>query len=897
MGDSSYEEPASYRVDSVIAVSKENRWHSLQRQKPQARKPVGVQMKAQTLVKRRSSGDLNSGKSSYQRSQSMQSMLPPPYESVVGGKRPVSAAVPVAIPHVPSDPRFSRSVSEDNASLSKYAPTSKSTPNLDKTVNDEDLQNGHDSPPKEARRNMAYNRPFSYVAPDAYKPRTTSTDDVQTVLATPVKATVVAVESSDAKPEITVVATPVEVIEASAEVKTSAPRSPEKPPVPPKPRSLSDALQEAVAARAERVSRKSSDSETEPGQRVRKSSAPETDAPSSFNFTDPSERKSSAPAKFSPRKKMEASEKVRTEIMTSLEEKFIEDESNGDKSPVKAKENGRFDLDTRDQEKQYRNDKQDVVVDLQKRRSSPSSKGEPSGSNKAGLVIASSADIYRRYTNPTSPTRDMNRQFSLDSSAEAVHKTSEKASDKLERQLSEPVSFDRNQSAHVTSKPLNTSAPAAPVPPPIQLSVRANPPKVAVPPPPPVILPNVSKTDVPSTPLAKGLITADALAAKKSNLKCAPQDKLAVSSDTPLRKHSAPASSNFAVEHGNLLAKAVAARAARMSAQSHSDTDLSGAPQTAQQPNTGVERKIGSPERNNSKGIALVMEARSVNSRGKPSPPVVPKKRLSSPDLRHRRQIGASERPLPFDIPAPVLSEEDKSVMLLDEVIRKEAESENWSLNSWNSGSDSSTEIFVPPPVWPSENHENVESLSRPWYECSSQSEESIPKASEPEKFNKTITTKKGFKIQLTFETKKEESPKPETSPRADYNDIDPVEPLKSKLTESSPRTASPRETPLEKEVIPEETDIDDVINTALPDKAANEDISFGLPPPPLLFTDTDEPYTALESPPLPPPPEFSPREPKPPLIYPEEENSASVASTPRSDDSDKVRRLFSSRW
>ena len=30
--------------------------------------------------------------------------------------------------------------------------------------------------------------------------------------------------------------------------------------------------------------------------------------------------------------------------------------------------------------------------------------------------------------------------------------------------------------------------------------------------------------------------------------------------------------------------------------------------------------------------------------------------------------------------------------MLLDEVIRKEAESENWSLNSWNSGSDSSNE-------------------------------------------------------------------------------------------------------------------------------------------------------------------------------------------------------------
>ena len=826
-------------------------------------------MKAQTLTKRKSTTDHNQGNAGGRRPQSVQGMLPPSYESVVG-KRPVSAAVPVAIPHVPSDPRFSRSASVDNSALSKYAPTSKSTPNLDKTIHNADLQNGHGSPPREARRRMAYNRPFSYVSPDAYNPTTTSESHTQKVVATPVKATVVAVESSETKPEITVVATP--VVEASVEVQTSAPRSPEKPPIAPKPRSLSDALQQAVAARTERMSRQSSETELEPMQRSRKSSAPEADSPSSFKLTEPRERKSSAPSKFNPRKKLEGSDKVRTEILTSLEEKFVEEESNGDKSPVRAKQNGGFDLDTQEQNK----------------HKSSSSNSEQSDSSEAGLVMASSNDIYRRYTSPTSPTRDINRQFSFDYSE--ARKTTVTTSDKLDRQLSEPVNFDHNRRATAASKPLSSAAPEPPPPPPpqIQLSVRDNTSKGVVPPPPPVILPNASKKDIPMTPVATGLVTADALAASKLKLKSAPKDKGDVTG-TPAKKHSAPAGSgdsrHFTVEHGNLLAKAVAARAARISAQSHSDTDLSAASPTAQMSSkTGIEKQLGSPERNNNKGI--VFDARSVNSRGRPSPPVAPKKRLSSPDLRHRKHRGETERSLPFDIPAPVLSEEDKSVMLLDEVIRKEAESENWSLNSWNSGSDSSSEIFVPP----SEHRENVDNMSRPWYECSSPSEESISKASEPEKFNKTITTKRGFKIQLTFETKKEESPKPTgTSPRTGYNEIDPVEPIEPKLIASPVRTETRKEMPLGKEIIPEETDFVVAINTPAQDKAVNEDDSYGLPPPPLLFTDTNEPYTELDSPTLPPPPEFSPREPKGPLNYPEEDNAASTPSSARSDDSDKV--------
>lgn len=53
-----------------------------------------------------------------------------------------------------------------------------------------------------------------------------------------------------------------------------------------------------------------------------------------------------------------------------------------------------------------------------------------------------------------------------------------------------------------------------------------------------------------------------------------------------------------------------------------------------------------------------------------------------------------------FEVFVLLLLEEDRFVMLLDEVIRKEVESENWSLNFWNSGSDLSIELFVFLLVW-----------------------------------------------------------------------------------------------------------------------------------------------------------------------------------------------------
>lgn len=877
MGDSSYEDPACYRVDSVIAVSKENRWSTLQRQKPHSRRPVGVQLKAQNINKLRgkSTSDLSTGKGSVGvRASSMQIVVPPMYDAVLN-KRPVSTVIPVATPHVPGDLRIPRSASIDNSSLSKQLSTYKSTPNLDKTVNHADGMNGYGTLPLGVYRSMALNRPFSYVGPDSPVP---SGNELQTVV-----ATVVGADSFESKS--TVLATPVEVFETGTGAQTSPSRSPEKPSLPPKPRSLSDVLQEAVAARAERMSQQSSDTEMEPVQRSRKFSAPDS-VDSSFRLTERKERRCSAPTKVNPRKKLEASEKVRTEIMSSLKETFIEEES-GCKSPLR---NGRFDFDARPPQKLI-SDREKTLINSQ--TASSSLNGERNNSEKEGLGLTSSNVVYSRSTNPTSQARDMNRQFSLDSS-EAKRQTTLIKSDKLERQVSEPVSVERNVSSN--------AVPAAPTPPPppppqIQLSARANLSSSPGPPLPPATLPILAKKDIPGTPVTTGLITADALAASRLKLKPAVKDESDVSkAESPVRKLPAPASPgdsrNLADEHSNLLAKAVAARAVRISVQPHSYTDLSVTSPTVQRVNkAGVERRPSSPEKTLYQGLNL--EARGLNSRGKPSPPVAPKKRFTSPDLRHGAHGKDTGRHVPFDVPAPVLSEEDRTVMLLDEVIRKEAESENWSLNSWNSGSDSSSDVFLPPPpVWPADHQEKVENAPpKAWYECSSQSQsdESIPKASETEKFNKTITTKKGFKIQLTFETKKPaESPNPtRTSPQTDYNDIDPIEPVKINITDSTTRKGTPENVPLEKEGNLQETDT--VSNTVVLVNSDNGVNSFGLPPP-LSFTDADEPHTALDSPPLAPPPEFSPRDPKLSLNAAEEDNAGSTPSSARSDDSDKVR-------
>ncbi|XP_068711319.1 SH3 and multiple ankyrin repeat domains protein 2-like [Montipora foliosa] len=865
MSDGSYEEPASYGVDSVIAVSKENRWHSLQRQKPHARKPVGVQMRGQTLSNRKSHSEVNSVNAAGHRSKSMQNILPPPYESAFS-RRPVSVAVPVATPHVPSDPRFLRSVSEDTGTLSRYALSSKSTPNLDKAKG-EDFQNGLGSPPNNAKRSI-HNRPFSYVAPGSFL---VSTNEVEEVDVSPADATVVAAESSKSKCENTIVASPVEVVEVKAEVTATAPCS-EKPAVPPKPRTLSDALQEAVAARTERINQRPSETGNDYVQKSRKCSAPESNLASSFQRSDSKDTKMISPTKVNQRKKFEASDLVRSQILTSLEENFTEVEVEGEKPPVKVNGNAQFDFDSQKPEN-CRGDAQQTI---------------PSPLKKEEKPAVSSNEIYRHYVNATSATRDLNRQFSLDSSEIALNKNVATSS-KLERQSSEPVKFDCNQNAVVESKPIQSSASSPLRPLQNQLSDRDKSSKGAVPPPPPpVVLSHALKKDTPAPPVSNGFITADALASKKAKLKSALKHETDGSkANATVGKHTESGSAdlgNFAVQHNDQLAKAIAARAARISNQASSDTTLSAvSPSSQQDKETGKETQPSSPVKDSKK--SLVGRASSITPCGKPSPPpVAPKKRYSSPDLRNKRYGSHAERALPFDIPAPVLSEEDKSVMMLDEVLRREAESENWSLNSWNSGSDSSSEVFLPPPVFSSENHNIDTAASR--HDCGSPREEKVPKTPEPEKFNKTITTKKGFKIQLTFETKKESAKPAVTSPSSAYNDIEPV-PLKPTSIDSVARTDSFVQASVKNEGIFKEK-VKDESKSSLAKDTANEHV--GLPPPPLLFTDNDEPYPPVDSPPLPPPPEFSPREPNTSAVICRdvEEDSASLPSSARSDDSHK---------
>ena len=776
-------------------------------------------MKGQTSVKRNPSNSSYSGKAAGKRSMSLQNMMPPPYESLVG-KRPLSGVVPVAIPRVPEESQLTRSVSEDNTgSLLRRTPTSKSTPNLEQAyvVRDE---NGLHSPRDEAERDVPHNRPFSYVAPNDFRTRAASSDDVETIVATPVNA---AVEKPKARPEQsrTVVATPVERHETTPMVQRRSseiavitrrpegapPTQKEKPSVPPKPVSLSDALQEALAARRARLNRESSE-RTSPAK-----------------LSDPWDRRISVPARFPTRKKVEPTAQAHAEVVARLEQ-------NSTSSETPSNEIKRRDLDDNEN-----GSNSEIVLNGGRRTSTPApSVNLEIGTSGDELVSASSADIYRRYTSPTSPTKETSRQFSFDFS-ESVR----------ENDIAKPPVSPKPQvaerSANVISKP-------------------------AVPPPP---VPRVKSQDIPATPVMKGPITADALSLNKVKLQSADgasTEKISVTdANESVRKMSPrdPADSKgFSSHHSILLAKVVAERAARSPLPSRSE-------ETAPKAET-------IPDETNVKK-SNVLDVRGFNSRGHPSPPVAPKKRLSSPVLRQaqRHRVGdgpidhgaislsptmraiygsrsPGERHFPFEIPPPVLSEEDRTVMMLDEVLRKEAESENWSLNSWTS-SDSSSEVFVAPPVWTSEQGESDQRGSQPWYECSSPSEESIRQASPTGRRNKTVTTKKGLQITLTFEPQKDfAKEQSRTSPLANDSDIDHAEPLKATIS-GSEKTNSPEKAVSSEDGV-KETDID----TDIPHRGVGlptADNSFTPPPPPPSFSDFDEPCEPLDSLPLPPPPEF----------------------------------------
>lgn len=271
--------------------------------------------------------------------------------------------------------------------------------------------------------------------------------------------------------------------------------------------------------------------------------------------------------------------------------------------------------------------------------------------------------------------------------------------------------------------------------------------KPAVPPPPPPIAPIVlppkptvaakqikgKKPNVPLTAVRQGLITVDALQAKKGKLKAVK----ASDSETPKTSKSIPNLVGKLAGHGgkptpmfggnlhsNVLAKAVAARAARLASEAH-ESENSESPSSwedeSQSPtipyNTNLQKQ------------------RPVTPKKTP-PPVPPKKR--SPTPRHRPMPSKTEMDSPTrrrlyppyinELSPERLSsfatEEDRTMMLFDDVLRKEVESESWSLSSWNSSDSSTAADIIAPPSFPGNGYDerksSIGSSTRPWYEYSS---------------------------------------------------------------------------------------------------------------------------------------------------------------------------------
>ena len=129
------------------------------------------------------------------------------------------------------------------------------------------------------------------------------------------------------------------------------------------------------------------------------------------------------------------------------------------------------------------------------------------------------------------------------------------------------------------------------------------------------------------------------------------------------------------------------------------------------------------------------------------------------------------------------------------------------------------------------------------------------------------------------------------TSP-SPTNDTEQVIVPKSTLIDSTILCESPPEASVTGKIVSEEkVTVDGQSTPVSNDTSAIEILDMNLPPPPLLFASNGEQFPMMDSPPLPPPPEFSPREPKISQVThcEQEEETASLPSSARSDDSHKV--------
>ena len=707
----SVEEPSIYKVDSVITVSKENRWHTLQKQRPSTGMKPSIKKDPSS---RRSSGSTPGSSVSskgYQRSISLQNIRqgPPSYETAVS----VSKAVP--FPTVPVGATLPQSNADGASAMPRLGQGTKSTPDILASSSEPDntSSTGPQTMPKPAKE-----RPVSCAVPEYHQLNqlreekaefreksggTGSSPDVTVIDNVP------RISRSISQPAVSCAIT----YDQPAVTRTNSTPGEEKESLGSKNVSLSDALQLAIAARNTRKSKQVTDSQEQGTERGRKISAPA---------------------------KMTSSETVRVD-MTPLQEDFRErDNLKGSHtssvetvkpqpkmSPIheKISEYEEWQVQSRKLSEPCRlpSGVQSVQSKIEKLEKQPVS--------DESMGTATSETIYRQYTSP-SPRLD--KQFIFDNPPSSPTK-------RLSRHFSaNDAETLRRESFTGSRSPLKAEVIIPPPPPPIMQPGKAPPvPMLQMPP----GKKRETKMNVPLTAVRSGLVDVGSLRAQKGLLKSVTSEGPKRSSKRHKKGPKSPLkeSATFSMQHSSLLAKAVAARAARMATEEkdkEAGTEHKSDDEFAE-PSPGKKEIIPSSRVETDSQVRVV---RSSPRASKVPPPVMPKKKVASRGKGGVQSGGplrvesSEQRNLPFNIPVPVLSEEDRTLVLLDEVLRHEAESENWSLNSWNS-SDSSVDVIVPPPFFsvkdfPKEQSEgtgNTES-STPWYERRSESEENLSSGS-----------------------------------------------------------------------------------------------------------------------------------------------------------------------
>ena len=629
-----FDDPNSFQVDSVITVSKENRWHTLQKQKPPTGKKASVKKESSSRQRSSSSSGPSGSSKTYQRSISMQNIRQsfPTHESAV------STIKAVPFPTVPVGSILPRTNSDSAKSTPDILSAFSEPKNITHSTGPETL-------PKPMKETL-----FSFEAPDHYLQnhlgeKKSELPTKVTISDTPnfsrsISQPVVNINSND---ESSLTRTDLSV-ENEREKRTSK-----------KNVSLSDALQMAIAERNTRQNKQQKCSEN---QETRK------------------ERKVSAIAQLTSEND-QPSEEFKTSESIKNEEDSLE---SSEKSPIENRWEHEK-VQTRNLNEPYcLTGVESVQSKIEKLEKQP-----VSGEN---VNTFSSQNISRH---SLSPSHKIKKQFSFDMPPSSPQ------SDQKRFSTSDADTLHHGRQS-LTEAKVFIPPPPPPIMPPAKVPSMPMLPR-------PQIKKIEAKLDIPMTAVRSGLVDVGSLKTQKGLLKSVTTEGSKKSFKRHKKGPKSPLkeSATMSLQHSNLLAKAVAARAARMAAEERDEGTGVKSDDEFAEPLPGKKDVIPSSR------VATKSPTKVLNSpprKAKVPPPVMPK-RVVSPRIivgkEEKQSRSDSAENLPFNIPAPVLSEEDKTLVLLDEVLRREAESENWSLNSWNS-SDSSTDVVVPPPFFPTKN-------------------------------------------------------------------------------------------------------------------------------------------------------------------------------------------------